>query len=242
MRIFLAGAAGAIGRRLVPLLVAAGHAVTGTTRSGETASELRSRGVTAVVLDVFDAGALTDAVVRARPDVVIHQLTDLPKMLDRVRPPGGFAGNTRLRVEGTPNLVAAALAARARRLIAQSIAFAYAPGREPHAETDPLASAEGDSSHAVTARGVRALEGAVLGAAGLTGIVLRYGRLWGPGTWNPTPNGRGVLHVDAAAHAALLALTRGSAGVYNIAEADGAVTTDKAQRDLGFNPAFRLPA
>jgi nucleoside-diphosphate-sugar epimerase len=242
MKIFLAGAAGAIGRRLVPLLVAAGHAVTGTTRSGETASELRSRGVTAVVLDVFDAAALTDAVVRARPDVVIHQLTDLPKILDRARPPGGFGGNTRLRIEGTANLVAAALAVGARRLIAQSIAFAYAPGREPHAETDPLASAEGDSSHAVTARGVRALEGAVLGAAGLTGIVLRYGRLWGPGTWNPTPSGRGVLHVDAAAHAALLALTRGTAGVYNIAEADGAVTTERAQRDLGFNPAFRLPA
>jgi nucleoside-diphosphate-sugar epimerase len=242
MKVFLAGAAGAIGRRLVPLLVEAGHAVTGTTRSGETASELRSRGVTAVVLDVFDAAALTDAVVRARPDVVVHQLTDLPKILDRARPPGGFAGNTRLRVEGTANLVAAALAAGARRLIAQSIAFAYAAGREPHAETDPLASPEGDSSHAVTARGVRALEDAVLGAAGLVGVVLRYGRLWGPGTWNPTPSGRGVLHVDAAAHAALLALTRGSAGVYNIAEADGALTTDKAQRELGFNPAFRLPA
>src|SRR5215831_5613885 len=242
MKVFLAGAAGAIGRRLVPLLVEAGHAVTGTTRSGVTASELRSRGVTAVVLDVFDAAALTDAVVRARPDVVVHQLTDLPKVLDRSRPPGGFAGNTRLRVEGTANLVAAAQAAGARRLIAHSIAFAYAPGREPHAETDPLASPEGDSSHAVTARGVRALEEAVLGAAGLTGIVLRYGRLWGPGTWNPAPTGRGVLHVDAAAHAACLAVTRGQPGVYNIAERDGAVTTDKAQRELGFNPAFRLPA
>jgi nucleoside-diphosphate-sugar epimerase len=242
MKIFLAGAGGAIGRRLVPLLVEAGHAVTGTTRSGETASELRSRGVTAVVVDVYDAGALRDAVMRARPDVVIHQLTDLPKILDRSRPPGGFSGNTRLRVEGTPNLVAAALAAGARRLIAQSIAFAYAPGPEPHAETDPLASPEGDSSHAVTARGVRSLEDAVLGAAGLVGIVLRYGRLWGPGTWNATPNGRGVLHVDAAAHAALLALTRGRAGVYNVAEPDGALTVDKAQRELGFNPAFRLPA
>ncbi len=241
MKVFLAGAAGAIGRRLVPLLIEAGHAVTGTTRSGETAAELRARGVTAVVVDVYDAAALREAVVRAQPEVVIHQLTDLPKVLDG-RPPGGFAGNTRLRVEGTPNLVAAALAAGARRLVAQSIAFAYAPGPEPHAETDPLASAEGDSASAATARGVRALEQAVLGAAELTGIVLRYGRLWGPGTWNATPNGRGVLHVDAAAHAALLALTRGQAGVYNIAEADGALSTEKAQRDLGFNPAFRLPA
>ena len=242
MKVFLAGAAGAIGRRLVPLLIQAGHSVTGTTRSGEAASELRARGVTAVVVDAFDAVALRDAVVRARPEVVMHQLTDLPKILDRARPPGGFSGNTRLRIEGTANLVAAAQAAGARRLIAQSIAFAYAPGPEPHAETDPLASPEGDSSHAVTARGVRALEEAVLGASGLTGIVLRYGRLWGPGTWNATPSGRGVLHVDAAAQAALLALTRGQAGVYNIAEPDGALTTDKAQRELCFNPAFRLSA
>ena len=242
MKVFLAGAAGAVGRRLVPLLLEAGHAVTGTTRSGEKASELKARGVSAVVVDVYDAAALRDAVVRARPEVVMHQLTDLPKILDRVRPPGGFAGNTRLRIEGTANLVAAAQAAGARRLIAQSIAFAYGPGREPHAETHPLASPEGDSSHAVTARGVRALEEAVLGAPGLTGIVLRYGRLWGPGTWNATPTGRGVLHVDAAAHAACLAVTRGQPGVYNVAEADGALTTEKAQRDLGFNPAFRLPA
>ena len=242
MKIFLAGAAGAIGRRLVPLLLGAGHAVIGTTRSGEKASELKARGVTAVVVDVYDAAALRDAVTRASPDVVIHQLTDLPKILDRARPPGGFSGNTRLRIEGTSNLVAAAQAAGARRLIAQSIAFAYSPGPEPHAETDPLASPEGESSHAVTARGVRALEEAVLGAPGLTGIVLRYGRLWGPGTWNATASGRGVLHVDAAAHAALLAVTRGQPGVYNIAETDGALMTEKAQCELGFNPAFRLSA
>jgi nucleoside-diphosphate-sugar epimerase len=241
MKVFLAGAAGAIGRRLVPLLVEAGHAVIGTTRSGEKACELKARGITAVVVDVYDAAALRDAVASAGPDVVIHQLTDLPKALDPNRP-AAFGGNTRLRVEGTPNLVAAAQAAGVRRLIAQSIAFAYAPGPEPHAETDPLASPEGDAPSAVTARGVRALEQAVLDARGLAGIVLRYGRLWGPGTWNAAPNGRAALHVDAAAHAALLALTRGQAGVYNIAEPDGAVAVDKAQRDLGFNPAFRLSA
>ncbi len=241
MRVFLAGAAGAIGRRLVPLLLEAGHSVTGTTRSGEKAAELKARGITAVVVDVYDAAAVRDAVVRASPDVVVHQLTDLPKALDPQRP-AAFGGNTRLRVAGTPNVVAAAPAAGARRLIAQSIAFAYAPGPEPHAETDPLASAEGDTPAAVTARGVRALEEAVLSAQRLEGLVLRYGRLWGPGTWNPTPTGRGVLHVDAAAHAALLALTRGKPGAYNIAEPDGALTIEKAQRELGFNPAFRLSA
>jgi nucleoside-diphosphate-sugar epimerase len=94
----------------------------------------------------------------------------------------------------------------------------------------------------MTSRGVRGLESATLGAAGLDGIVLRYGRLYGPGTWYPTANGRGVVHVDAAAHAALAAVTRGRPGVYNIAEPDGAVTVDKAQRELGFNPAFRCSA
>jgi nucleoside-diphosphate-sugar epimerase len=241
MKVFLAGAAGAIGRRLVPLLLEAGHEVTGTTRSGEAASELRARGVTAVVVDVYDATALRDAALRARPDAVIHQLTDLPKMLDPVKP-RDFSGNMRLRVEGTANLVAAAQAAGARRLIAQSIAFAYAPGPEPHAETDPLAPPEGDTPAAMTSRGVRGLEDATLGAVGLDGIVLRYGRLYGPGTWYPTANGRGSLHVDAAAHAALLAVTRGKPGIYNVAEPDGALNVDKAQRELCFNPAFRCSA
>ena len=241
MNVFLAGAAGAVGRRLVPLLLGAGHAVTGTTRSGETAAELRARGVVPAVVDVYDADALRDAVVGARPEVVIHQLTDLPKVLGADRAGTTFPANTRLRIEGTRNLVAATRAAGARRLIAQSIAFAYAPGPEPHRESDPLASAEGDTPPALTARGVRALEDAVLGA-GLEGFVLRYGRLYGPGTWNPAPSGPGALHVDAAAHAALLALTAGKPGVYNIAEPGGPVAIDKARKDLGFDPAFRLPA
>jgi len=240
MNVFLAGAAGAIGRRLVPLLLGAGHAVTGTTRSGETAAELRARGVMPVVVDVYDAAALREAVARAEPDVVIHQLTDLPKVLGPERAGTAFLANTRLRIEGTPNLVAAAKAAGARRLIAQSIAFAYAPGPAPHDERDPLASAQGDTPSAATARGVRALEDAVLGA-GLEAFVLRYGRLYGPGTWNPAPSGPGALHVDAAAHAALLALTGCKPGIYNIAEPGGPVAVDKARQELGFDPAFRLP-
>jgi nucleoside-diphosphate-sugar epimerase len=241
MRIFLAGASGAIGRRLAPLLVAAGHDVTGTTRSADKAEELKKRGVNAVVVDVFDAGALRDAVVAARPDVVIHQLTDLPQVVDSARLREVLVRNSRLRVEGTANLVAAARAAGVRRLIAQSIAFAYADGPEPHAETDALVSGQGDEPSAVTGRGVRALEEAALNTPGIDGIVLRYGRLYGPGTWN-TPNARAPLHVDAAAQAALLALTRGAPGIYNIAEDDGAVSSEKAHRELGFDPAFRLPA
>jgi nucleoside-diphosphate-sugar epimerase len=241
MKIFLAGASGAIGRRLTPLLLAAGHSVTGTTRSAEKAKKLHAHGVEAIVVDVFDGKALHDAVVRARPEIVIHQLTDLPQVFDPARLADVLARNTHLREVGTPNLVAAALAAGARRLIAQSIAFAYAEGPEPHAESDPIASAQGGEPSAITARGVRALERAVLDARGLEGIVLRYGRLYGPGTWN-VPNARAPLHADAAAHSALLALTRGAPGIYNIAEDDGAVAVAKAREELGFDPAFRLPA
>ena len=241
MRIFLAGASGVIGRRLTPLLVAAGHQVTGTTRSTEKAEALRKQGADAIVVDVFDRTALRDAAVRVRPDVVIHQLTDLPQVFDPERRAEALRRNARLRIEGTANLVAAAQAAGARRLIAQSIAFVYADGAEPHAENDPLAPAEGDDLNALTARGVLTLEDATLNTPGIAGIVLRYGRLYGPGTWN-TPNARAPLHVDAAAQAALLAVTRGAPGVYNIAEDDGAVTIDKARLDLGFDPAFRVSA
>jgi nucleoside-diphosphate-sugar epimerase len=240
VRIFLAGATGVIGRRMTPLLVAAGHDVTGTTRSADKASTLKEQGAQAAVVDVFDRTALRDALVQARPEVVIHQLTDLPQVFDPERRGEALRRNARLRIEGTANLVAAAQASGARRLIAQSIAFIYADGPEPHAEDDPLAAADGDDLIALTARGVRTLEGATLNTPGIDGIVLRYGRLYGPGTWFEAAQGRGPLHVDAAAQAAVLAVTRGGPGIYNIAEDDGAVMSDKARRDLGFDPAFRL--
>jgi nucleoside-diphosphate-sugar epimerase len=242
MRIFLAGATGAIGRRLTPMLVAAGHAVTGATRSADKAAALKAQNVQAVVVDAFDRQALRDAVIAARPDVVIHQLTDLPQVFDPSRRGDMLVRNARLRIEGTANLAAAAQAAGAHRLISQSIAFIYASGPEPHAESDPLAPAEGDDLNALTSRGVRALEAVTFDTPGIDGIVLRYGRLYGPGTWFAEASGRGPLHVDAAAQAALLAVTRGSAGIYNVAEDDGVVATDKARRELGFDPAFRLPA
>jgi nucleoside-diphosphate-sugar epimerase len=240
VNVFLAGATGAVGRRLSLLLLADRHAVTGTTRSRAKEAQLRSDGVTPVVVNVFDSQALRDAVVRAKPEIVIHQLTDLAGLLEPGRRDEVLTRNARLRIEGTANLVAAAIAARARRLIAQSIAFAYAEGPEPHAETDPLASGESGAG-AVTARGVRALEQAVLNLRGIESLVLRYGRLYGPWTWYDAPTGRGPLHVDAAARAAQLAATRGAPGVYNIAEDDGAVSIAKARRELGFDPAFRLP-
>jgi len=135
----------------------------------------------------------------------------------------------------------ASRAAGARRVIAQSIAFAYAPGAGPRHESDPLdLAAEG--VRALTVAGVAALEKAVLGTPPVGGIVLRYGFFYGPGTWNEAAPRPPAIHIDAAAHAALLALERGSAGVYNIAEDDGAVSIAKARAELGFDPAMRLDA
>jgi nucleoside-diphosphate-sugar epimerase len=238
MRVFLAGASGAIGQRLVPLLIAAGHAVTGTTRSAATGQELERARVTPAVLDVFDAPAVMAAVGAARPEVVIHQLTDLPREFDQERISASYGKNARIRTEGTRNLVAAAQGASVGRFIVQSIAFAYAPGGEPHPETDPLNLA--DPARAVTVKGAADMERQVLAASGFEGIVLRYGLLYGPGTWYPTEAPRPALHVDAAAQAALLAMTRGAAGIYNIADEDGVVAIAKARAELGFDPHFRL--
>ena len=241
MRIFLAGASGVIGLRLTPLLVRMGHEVTGTTRAPAKAAGIAARGARPVVVDVFDRAALTAAVVAASPEVVIHQLTDLPDVIDPQKLAAALDANARLRIEGTANLMAAAREAGARRVIAQSIAFAYAGGPEPHGEDDAL-NVGADGAPGRTAAGVAALEAAVLGAPPIEGIVLRYGRLYGPGTWTATLNDRAPLHVDAAAYAAMLALTRGAPGIYNIAEDDGAVSIAKARAMLGFDPAVRLEA
>lgn len=235
--LFLAGATGAIGSRLAPLLVADGWRVVGMTRSREKAARLQDLGVEPVVLDVFDADALIEAVAEAKPEVVIHQLTDLPPGLDPARMVEATARNARIRDEGTRNLVNAAVQAKARRFIVQSVAFAYAEGPTPHREEDVLAvDAEGRAG--VSARGVASLEVQVL-AAPLDGTVLRYGRLYGPGTGFDTPTGAGPLHVDAAARAALLVLAHGACGIYNFAEDDGTVSSEKAKRDLQWSAAWR---
>jgi len=233
--VFVAGAAGAVGRRLCPLLLEDGWRVVGTTRAAAKAEWLRSIGVEPLVVDVFDAEALRKALARSGASVVMHQLTDLPQVRDPARLAAALERNARLREIGTKNLVAAALAAGATRFVAQSIAFAYAPGPQPYDEDSPLNVAD-----ATTARGVASLERQVLGAP-FEGIVLRYGRLYGPGTWYDSPSGGAPLHVDAAADAARRALLRGEPGIYNIAETDGSVTSEKAQRILGWSPAFRIP-
>lgn len=239
LRILVAGAAGAVGRRLTPLLLRAGYQVAGTTRSAARANALRAAGVEPLHVDVFDAAMLTAAVASVRPDIVIHQLTDLPAGLDPARMAEALLANARIREIGTRHLVAAAQAAGSRRLIAQSIAWVYAPGPLPLTEAAPLDLGR-EGAGAVSIRGVAALEAAVLGAAPLEGVVLRYGRFYGPGTGVDTPPAALPLHVDAAAYAAFLAVERGAPGIYNAVEPNAEVSTDKAVTELGWDGAFRL--
>jgi len=239
-RVLVAGAAGVVGRRLVPLLLERGYEVHGTTRSPARADELRLLGAHPVILDAFDRNAVMDAVGAVRPRAVIHQLTDLSGGFAPERVAETLARNSRLRTEGTRNLVDAARAADVSRLVAQSLAWVYAPGPEPHAENDPL-DRRAESKLAVTVQGVVALESAVLDAAPVEGVVLRYGWFYGPGA-NNQPAGAPPLHVDAAAHAAVLAVERGAPGVYNIAEPHPFIDITKARRELGWDPFSRAGA
>lgn len=233
MKVFVAGATGAIGRPLVPQLLAAGHEVTGMTRSQESAAALGEAGASAAVVDVFDAAALNAAVADARPEVLVHELTAIPEDLDPRKMEAQFEATNRVRTEGTRNLLAAARSAGARRVVAQSIAFAYAP-REGglHGEDDPI-WAEATPIFAA----VQALEDQVLGADALEGLVLRYGFFYGPGTsyaldggtaetvrkrqFPVMGRGRGewpFIHIDDAAAATVLAVERGAPGAYNVVD------------------------
>jgi nucleoside-diphosphate-sugar epimerase len=238
-RIFLAGAAGVIGRRLTPLLLAHGHSVWAATRSPDNGEFLRKLCARPVVVDVFDAEALATAVLEAKPDIVIHQLTDLAAVHDPANCSSALARNARIREEGTRNLVAAARKAGAQRLIAQSIAWAYAPGPRPFREDHPL-DLNGEGDRLVSVRGVEALERQVLGASPMEGVVLRYGRLYGPGSGTDAPPSPPSVHADAAAYAALLASDHGEPGVFNIADPNSEVSTDKATAALGWSADFRM--
>lgn len=231
MRVFVAGAAGAIGRQLVPMLIEAGHEVTGTTRSPERERLLRSQGARAVVVDVLHADALRAAVVDAGPHVVVHQLTDLgPGFgVEQLRT------NAHLRKVGTRNLMDAALAAGASRMVAQSGAWLYAPGPEPHTERDPLLDPTTVPDHAVLP-GIIELERIVTSTPGVAGVVLRYGFLYGPGTDRMDPGDDPTVHVVAAADAAARAVVRGSPGIYNVVDDGGSVSNRHACQELGWQP------
>jgi nucleoside-diphosphate-sugar epimerase len=262
VRVFLAGATGAIGRRLVPMLVAAGHEVTGMTRSPTGAEQLAVAGASAAVADALDEPAVKAAVTEAKPEAVINQLTSLPQRIDPRRIQRDFALNDRLRSEGTRILTGAARGAGATRVIVQSVAFVYEPGPPGtiHSERDPLVR-DPLRSFARTANAVKLLEEQTLEAGGL---VLRYGYFYGPGSAIATDgsmaaelrrrrmpivgDGAGVwsfIHIDDAASATVAALTGGESGAYNIVDADPAPVAQwlpALARAIGAPQPMRIPA
>jgi nucleoside-diphosphate-sugar epimerase len=263
MKVFVAGGSGAIGRRLVPRLMEAGHEVVVGAHSRQSANAMRELGAEAVLADGLDADSLTAAVVRAEPEVVIHEMTALGRKMDLRRFDRWFALTNELRTRGTDNLIRAARLAGARRLIAQSYTgwTNERTGGSVKTEDDPL---DPDPPRAMrqSLAAIRYLEQAVPGADDLTGVVLRYGGLYGPGTATSGEvqeairrrrmpligNGAGVwsfLHVDDAAAATVAALTRGAPGVYNVVDDDPApasVWLPHLARVAGAKPPRRIPA
>jgi nucleoside-diphosphate-sugar epimerase len=235
MKVFVAGATGAIGRPLLAQLLARGHDVVARTRSSERAQSLAAEGIEPAIADVFDPHAIKAVVGLAQPEVVIEQLTALPRTYTRESMGAAAAFNTRIRLEGGANVLAAAQAAGVRRYLRQSIAFWAVPGPGLADEETPLAF---DASPAVAAdaRVVTELERRLQETATIEGIALRYGFFYGPGTWfnrdgdvaqqvrqQQFPivgNGEGVwswLHIEDAAVATVAAAEQGNAGVYVIA-------------------------
>jgi len=236
MRVFLAGATGVIGRPLVPQLLAAGHEVTAMTRSVLRATQLEAAGADPVVCDVFDADRVRAVVADASPEAVVHQLTALPPRLDW-SDSSLFDAHNRVRYEGARILVEAALATGARRFVAQSIAFAYAPSGDRVKDEDAALFTDAPPPMGGAIAAVVDLERLVTGTAGLEGVVLRYGMVYGPGRYYdrrgsmaadiragrvPLVEGAtgmySFLHVDDAASAAVAALERGAPGIYNVVD------------------------
>lgn len=262
MRVFVAGATGAIGRQLVPRLVRAGHEVHGMTRHASKREVLRDLGAVPVVADALDAEQVAEAVGRAGPDAVVHQLTAIGAMdlrhFDRA-----FATTNRLRTEGTDHLLSAAQAAGVKRFVAQSFFAMYARTGGPVKSEEDAFDASPAREMRETVAAIRHLEQAVLGATWTEGIVLRYGGFYGPGTsLGPggaqleavrkrrmplVGGGTGVwsfIHIADAADATVAALERGSRGVYNVVDdepAPVAVWLPELARMLDARRPMRVP-
>ena len=265
MKIFVAGATGALGHRLVPLLVGGGHQVVAMTRSAHKAAGLRAAGAEPVVADGLDRDAVLRALRQARPEVVVHQLTALAGMTNFRKLDEGFALTNRLRTEGTDHLLEASLASGARRFVAQSFAgwpFARVGG-PVKTEDDPL-DPDPPAELRRTLDAIRHLESAVLGADGIEGLVLRYGGFYGPGTsageggfmvedlrrrrFPIVGAGTGVwsfVHIDDAAAATVVAVARGAPGIYQVVDDDPAPVSawlPALAAAVGARPPRRLPA
>lgn len=256
MRVFVAGASGAIGTRLVPQLVRRGHEVIGTSRSSQKAEQLRAVGAKPVALDLLDSDAVRQEVAAVRPDAIVHQATALTGMSDIKHFDQSFAQTNRLRTEGTDALLAAAREAGAGRFIAQSYAgWPYARvGGPVKTEDDPL-DPEPAAEMRKTLAAIRHLEGAVLAESG---IVLRYGGFYGSPDdpqlelvrkrqFPLVGDGGAVwsfVHLDDAASATVLAVERGETGIYNIVDDDPAPVREwlpELAAVLGAKPPRKVP-
>ena len=263
MRVFVAGATGAIGKQLVLRLVRAGHEVHGMTRSESKQAMLHDLGAVPVVADALDPDQVAEAVGRARPDVIVHQLTAIPEKLDLRHFDRDFALTARLRTEGTDHLLSAGQAVGVRRFVAQSHILSYArTGAAVKSEEDPLDRAPAREIRETVAA-IRHLEEAVLGADWTEGIVLRYGMFYGPGTslapgsaqtelvrkrkFPLVGDGGGVwsfIHIADAAEATVAAVEHGSRGVYNIVDDDPAPVAEwlpALAQELGAKKPVRVP-
>jgi 2-alkyl-3-oxoalkanoate reductase len=263
MKIFVAGATGAVGKRLVPLLVASGYDVVAMTRSPEKVDSLRAAGVEPVVADGLDRTAVMEAVKKAEPEVVIHQMSGLTGIKSFKNFDKEFALTNRLRTEGTNHLLEATHAAGGRRLIAQSFGnWNYErTGTGPKSEEDPL-DPKPPANQSRSIQAIRHLEQAVIGADGIEGVVLRYGNFYGPGTGfaldgdlvklvrkRTLPivgDGSGVwsfVHMDDAATATIAAIA-GAPGIYNIVDDEPAAVAEwlpDLARAIGAKPPRRVP-
>jgi 2-alkyl-3-oxoalkanoate reductase len=260
MRVFVAGAGGAVGKRLVPMLVARGHQVTGTTSRPESADQIRRLGAEPVVVDGLDAVGIGQAVAQAEPHAIIHEMTALSGTPDFKHFDRWFALTNRLRTEGTENLLAAAKASGVKRFLAQSFT-GWSNSREGSwikSEDDPL-DAHPLKEQTQTLAAIKFLERAVLEAP-LEGIVVRYGGLYGPGSseklveilnrrmFPVIGNGAGMVsstHIDDAAGGTLAALERGQRGIYNIVDDEPTPTREfipAVAEALGAPKPLRIPA
>ena len=260
MRVFVAGATGAIGRRLVPQLVERGHEVVATTSRPERAEGLRALGATPEVLDGLDGAAVGEAVARARPDAVVHQMTSIGGKPDLRHFDRWFAKTNELRTVGTRHLLAAAQAAGVQRFVAQSYTgwTNERRGGTVKTEADPF-DLEPAKQQRKALAAIRFVEEAVT-AAPLEGIVLRYGNFYGPGDMDAmlamigkrqfplVGDGGGVwswIHLDDAAAATVAALERGRPGIYNVADDEPAPVSEwlpYLAQTIGAKPPLRVPA
>jgi nucleoside-diphosphate-sugar epimerase len=264
MKVFVAGATGAIGRQLVPRLVAAGHEVHGMTRRASKGAMLHDMGAMPVVADALDRDQLAEAMTSVRPDVVVHELTAIGE-LDMRHFDRDFAATNRLRTEGTDNLLAAAHTVGVRRFVAQGVAAygAYARVGGPVKSEEDRLEESPPAGMRSTLAAIRHLEDAVLGATWTEGIVLRYGVLYGPGTslslgeeqfelvrkhkFPLVGNGAGVwsfIHIADAADATVAAIEHGHRGAYNVVDDDPAPVDEwlpTLAEKLGAKPPMHVP-